>query len=211
MKKLLFVLPVIAILMCVVGCNKSETYAEQRDRENGAISKFIQDMSIKVITEAEFKKNDSTTDVSKNEYVVINNTGVYMQIVSKGCGEKIKNGEVATVLCRYTEKNLLTDSIISSNNSLLYSSIVDKMSVSNTSGTYTASFVAGQSVMALRYGTSVPGGWLVPFKYIKVGRRMKADDEIARVNLIVPSPQGQSNASANVYPCFYSISFERGL
>ena len=89
MKKLLFVLPVIATLMCVVGCNKSETYAEQRDRENGAISKFIQDMSIKVITEAEFKKNDSTTDVSKNEYVVINNTGVYMQIVSKGCGEPV--------------------------------------------------------------------------------------------------------------------------
>lgn len=211
MKKLLLFIPAIVALVIIAGCNTTQTYAEQRDRENGAIGKFIADSSIKVISEAEFKAKDYTTDVDANEYVLFSNTGVYMQIIHKGCGEKIKNGEVVTVLCRYSEKNILTDSVISSNNVLLYSSIVDKMSVINTSGTFTASFVSGSSVMASRYGTSVPGGWLAPFRYINVGRRKSAEDQIAKVKLIVPSPQGQAHASANVYPCYYTISFERGL
>lgn len=75
-----------------------------------------------------------------------------MQIVRNGCGEKIKDGETATVLCRFTEKNILTDSIQLSNDILQYNSIVDKMTVTNTSGTFTASFIYGESVMNWVYG-----------------------------------------------------------
>ena len=211
MKKLVFILPLIVALMSIAGCNSTETYAEQRDRENSAIGQFLVDSAINVISEAQFKSQGYTTNVAANEYVLFSNTGVYMQIVNKGCGEAIKNGEVVTVLCRYSEKNILTDSLISSNNVLLYSSIVDKMSVINTSGTFTASFVSGSSVMASRYGTSVPPGWLTPLSYVNIGRQTNEGDELAKVKIIVPSPQGQAHASANVYPCYYVISYERGL
>ena len=36
------------------------------------------------------------------------------------------------------------------------------------------------------------------------------DGEIAKVRLIVPHGEGQSSASSNVYPCFYTITYERG-
>ena len=134
-----------------------------------------------------------------------------MQIVREGCGEKIKDGETTTVLCRFTERNILTDSLQLTNDVLSFSSIVDKMTVTNTSGTFTASFIKNQSVMAMFYGsTSVPSGWLVPFTYIKVGRQENADEEIAKVNLIVPHTQGHQYASSGVYPCYYTITYERG-
>ena len=94
------------------------------------------------------------TDVSKNEFVLLESSGIYLQIVEKGCGEKIKDGETATVLCRFTERNLLTDSIIATNNILYFSALVDKMSVTNTSGTFTASFDPTSSVMYQVYGRS---------------------------------------------------------
>ena len=127
-------------ICCLSSCNNEETYADQLSREKAAIEKYIKDHNIKVISEGQFFANDTTTDVSKNEYVLLNSSGVYMQIVNKGCGSKLKDGETATVLCRFNEYNLLTDSLILSNNVLYYSAIVDKMSVTNTSGTYSASF-----------------------------------------------------------------------
>ena len=89
--------------------------------------------------------------------------------------------------------------------------VVDKMDVTNTSGTFTASFVAGESVMASDYGsTAVPAGWLTPLSYINVGRVTSEDDELAKVRLIVPHTQGQQYASSSVYPCYYEITYERG-
>ena len=163
---------IIALLTIVSSCNKYETYAEQKDKERNAISQMIRDSSMTVISESQFRSQDSTTDVSKNEWVLFESNGVYMQIVRKGCGQQLKNGETATVLCRFTEKNLLTDSLILTNDVRYYAPIVDKMSVTRSSDTYTASFIAGSSLMYSRYGTaSVPAGWLVPMSYIRLGRR----------------------------------------
>lgn len=195
----------------VISCDDTETYAEQKDRERAAISRFIADSAINVITETQFAEQGYKTDLSKNQFVLLQNSGVYMQIVREGCGEKIKDGETTTVLCRFTERNILTDSLQLTNDVLSFSSIVDKMTVTNTSGTFTASFIKNQSVMAMFYGsTSVPSGWLVPFTYIKVGRQESADEEIAKVNLIVPHTQGHQYASSGVYPCYYTITYERG-
>lgn len=195
----------------VISCDDTETYAEQKDKERAAISRFIADSAITVITESQFKEQGYKTDVSKNEFVLMQNSGVYMQIVREGCGEKIKEGETTTVLCRFTEYNILTDSLQLTNDILSFSSIVDKMTVTNSSGSFTASFIYGQSVMAMFYGTtSVPSGWLVPLTYIKVGRPENAGDEIAKVNLIVPHTQGHAYASSGVYPCYYTITYERG-
>lgn len=195
----------------VISCDDTETYAEQKDRERAAISRFIADSAINVITETQFAEQGYKTDLSKNQFVLLKNSGVYMQIVREGCGEKIKDGETTTVLCRFSERNILTDSLQLTNDVLSFSSIVDKMTVTNTSGTFTTSFIKNQSVMAMFYGsTSVPSGWLVPFTYIKVGRQENADEEIAKVNLIVPHTQGHQYASSGVYPCYYTITYERG-
>ena len=206
-----------AALLCLAamaaGCDDTVTYAEQRDREIAAINKFIADSAVNVITEAEFEAAGYRTDLSRNEYVLIASSGVYMQVLSQGCGEKIRNGETATVLCRFTERNLLTapDSVQLTNNVLYYSSVVDKMTVSNEYGTFKATFKSGESVMASAYGSvSVPSGWLAPLPYIKVGRPSAPGDEIARVKLIVPHKQGQDNAVSSVYPCLYDITYQRG-
>lgn len=212
MRKSFLALVVLLAAFVLGSCNKTETYADQKKKETTAINKFIADSSFHVISESEFKANNYTTDVSKKEFVLFESTGVYMQIVRKGCGEKIKEGETATVLCRFSETNLLTDSLQLTNNVLAYSSIVDKLTVTNTSGSFTASFISGSSIMSLAYGsTSVPSGWLIPLSYINVGRPMKEGDQIAKVRLIVPHSQGHAYASQYVYPCYYEITYEKGL
>ncbi len=212
MRKLIYALLVLVLaVVSFASCNDGETYADQKKKENAAINAYIKDSAVKVISESEFKAQDSTTDVSKNEFVLFESTGVYMQIIRKGCGKKIKSGETATVLCRFDEYNLLTDSLILSNNVLYYSSIVDKMTVTNTSGTYTGVFISGSSIMASVYSsTAVPSGWLAALPFVNIGRPSKDGDEIAKVKLIVPSPQGQASAMSSVYPCLYEITFERG-
>lgn len=134
-----------------------------------------------------------------------------MQIVNKGCGSKIKNNETVKVLCRFSERNVVTDS-------LRLTSVpryTENMIVTNNNSTFTASFVSSLtevSLMTSAYGsTSVPSGWLVPFSYIKVGRPAKENERVAEVNLIIPHTQGHSYASQNVTPYFYNISFQRGL
>ncbi len=197
-----------AILMATA-CHDTETYADQKDRERTAISKFIAERGIRVITESEFKR-DTITDVSRNEFVLFENTGVYMQIVRKGCGEKVKPGETVNVLCRFDERNLLVDSLGLSNNNISYASLPDKFAVTNTLGTFTASFLSG--VMMSAYGTtSVPAGWLIPLSYINVGRVTKEGEEIAKVNIIVPHSQGTSYALSKVIPYYYEITYERGI
>ena len=211
MKKISVLFLLLIGVMMLAACNDGETYADQKKRETAAINAFIQKNKIKVISESQFYAQDSTTDVSQNEYVLFPTTGVYMQIIDKGCGRKIKDGETVNVLCRFDEYNLLTDSLQYSNNNLYYAAMVDKMSVRNTSGTFTASFDTGSSVMYLvNSSTSVPSGWLVPFTYVNIGRPKLESDKIAKVKLIVPSAQGTLQASASVYPCLYVLTFERG-
>lgn len=211
MKKLSYILLLFIGLMIFQACDNTETYADQKKKERTAISQFIADSAINVISEATFFAQDSTTDVSKNQYVLFESSGVYMQIIRKGCGSKIKSGETASVLARFSEFNILGDSLQLTNNILYYSSVVDKMTVINSYGTFTGSFITNSSVMYSVYGSAaVPSGWLVPFTYINVGRPSSENDEIAKVKLIVPHSQGQTYASSGVYPCYYVITYERG-
>lgn len=214
MRKLTYLMLLLIGVILAASCNDDMTYADQKKRERTAIAKFVADSAIHVISEEQFAANAYKTDVSKNEYVLFTSKGVYMQIIRNGCGEKIKDGETATVLCRFTEKNILTDSVQLTNDILYYGSIVDKMNVTNNSGTFTASFINGESLMLAQNGsstnTSVLSGWLVPLPYINIGRPTAITDEIAKVKLIVPHDMGHSNATSSVYPCFYTITYERG-
>lgn len=220
----LFAFLMVAMAALFQSCNDDETYADKRKRENKQISAFIasgvqvksEDAddefllnvpgNIKTISEDEFERNDSTTDVTKNEYVYFKRTGVYMQIVSKGNGAKLADGENARIVCRYTEFNIATDSIQTSNKTNSAEMTPDVMIVNNTLGSFTGTFVSG--VMYQSYNSSaVPAAWLTPLTYINLGR---STDNLAHVRLIVPGSQGQANASANVYPCFYDITYQRG-
>lgn len=205
------IVPFVAVLIAFMACHDSETYADQKDRERDAINAYIVKKGINPISEKQFEQQGYSTNLERNEYVLFDATGVYMQIVRKGCGEKLKDGEAATLLCRFTEYNILGDSVQLSNENLYYSGIVDKISVRNTSGTFTASFDTGSSLMARTYSSaSVPQGWLVPLTYINIGRPQTADDEVAKVNIIVPHTQGQYYATQNVIPCAYEITYQRG-
>lgn len=127
-----------------------------------------------------------------------------MQIVSKGDGEKIADdSEPKRVLVRYTEFNIAGDSIQTSNG---LQNDPDIVSVTNTSGTFTGTFLSGMMYDSYK-SSAAPPAWLVPFTYVKLTRDTR---NLAHVRLIVPGSYGQANASANVYPCFYDITYQMG-
>ncbi len=210
--KLRYALAALAGLMLVTSCSDTETYADKKKKERSAISRYIKNNNINVISEEKFFSQDSMTDVSKNEYVLFESSGVYMQIIRKGCGEKLKIGETATALCRFNEYNLLeSDSTLQLTNIYQYKWLVDKLNVNNNSGTINGSFISGSSLMYTRYGqAAVPSGWLTPLSYVNLGRPEKDGDQVAKVKIIVPHSEGQSDASSNVYPCLYELTYERG-
>ena len=218
MRKIFSLLATALLLSGLSSCSDGETYQEKRDKEIAAINSYIAEKNVKVISEEQFFAQDSMTDVSKNEFVLFEASGVYMQIERKGCGTKLRDGETASVLCRFTEYNLMlgADSISLTNNAPGYTASVDKMTVTNTSGTFSGNFDTS-SRMYMAYGTSsgtaytsLPSGWLVPFGYIRLGRPVKEGDETAKVRIIVPHKQGHLVASNYVTPYLYELTLERG-
>jgi hypothetical protein len=212
----------LGVVLILCSCQDYETYGDKKAKEREAISRFLSQQNIKVISETTFKEQGETTDTTANEYVYLNRNGVYMQIRRKGCGDMLEEGKTATVLCRFVEYNILADSMLVRNdipyfiyNSYLgqvidCSQYVDKMSVLRSGTTFTASFLAGGMMyMYHSTSTSVPTGWLVPLNYINIGRPDKEGEETAKVRLIVPHSQGTADASSSVYPCFYEIQYEQ--
>lgn len=218
MRKTVYLLLVAAFATGLGSCNSGETYKEKRDKEVEAINNYIAKKNVKVISEATFFAQDSMTNVAQNEYVLFESSGVYMQIERKGGGQKLKNGETATVLCRFTEYNLLlgTDSVTLTNNSYGDAVYVEKMSVTNNSGTFSGRFDPSSmlyGVYVYGYGVnnySLPLGWLVPFGYINLGRPSRDGAEAAKVRIIVPHKEGHLTASNNVTPYLYELTLERG-
>ena len=198
------------IAVVLTSCNDYETYGDKKEKERNAISKFIADSSFTIITEEEFVKNGYKTDLERREFVKLDKSGVYMQIMRQGCGDGLKDGDELTLDCRYSEYDILNDTTTTQNLTVNYASIPDRMTVSRSGGTFTATFLSGR--MYSTYGTaSVPAGWIVPLSYIKAGRPQTATDECAKVRLIVPHTQGHVYASSNVTPYFYTITFQREI
>ena len=62
MKKLtLFFLSLLALSLGFQACDNSKTYAEMLEEEKDGINDFIKDRNIKVISQSEFYRQDSTT------------------------------------------------------------------------------------------------------------------------------------------------------
>lgn len=204
MKKIGYLFLSLFVLgLCFQSCDDSETYADLKKKERRQIQSFIEKHNINVITESEFFAQDSTTDVFKNEYVLFNDNGVYMQIEKKGGGEKIKDKEWKEILVRFWEVYVETGDTTSVSNKLERDP--DVFMCKNTSGSFTASFTSGN--MYSTYGSAVPKGWLVPLSYINLGR---IQSDLAKVRIIVPHSAGHSDASSSVYPCFYEITYQVG-
>ncbi|MBQ3752348.1 MAG: DUF4827 domain-containing protein [Prevotella sp.] len=206
MRNIIYTLFVLVAVLLSVACNDYETYGELKEKERDNISQFISDSGYVVIREAQFHAQGDAT-VGDKQFVYLDKSGVYMQIVRQGCGEKIKDGETLSILCRFVEKSIQDTAMLF--NTVYYIYDPDIMRVTRNGSTYSATFTSG--IMLSTYGSSVPEGWLVPLQYVNIGRLTKPDDELARVRLIVPHSQGTTqNAKSNVKPYFYDITFQRG-
>ncbi len=178
-----------------------------KEEEREAIKRFIEREDINVITFDQFQEQDSTTNVDENQFVLFSETGVYMQIVEEGNGERLKDGRYE-ILARYVEEQITSDGTDSlswntdyGNPNMVYP---DAMMLTKSGKSFSATFTTG--IMYNAWGTPyVPSGWLVPFNYIKVGREISGR---SKVRLIVPHSEGQSDASASVYPCYYEITYQ---
>ena len=194
-KRTLFFFALLAVCLAFQACDNSKTYAEMLEEEKDAIKAFIKDSSIVVISQSEFYAQDSTTDVSRNEYVQLA-SGVYMQIVDKGStnpADTVKPNDL--ILVRFEEQGLIAvggvKSYITNMNS---PTVVDEFRYSVTSSSIAGLFTQGY--MLIYHGSSVPAGWLVALNYIRNG---------AHVKLIVPSKMGQSDAMRDVHPYYYDL------
>lgn len=197
MRKYIFVAAMMMIATLWLSCDDVETYAEMKEKERVCIDDYIRAQGIKVITKEEFEK-DTITDINNNEFVYFETNGVYMQIVRRGEGKLMEDGERLVFLIRYMEQNLQTGDATSN-----YYDSTDKLTCSREGVSFTASFTEG--TMQYVYGSSaVPSGWLVPFNYITPGR---PNDKGAKVRLIVPHNQGTTLAAQYVHPTYYEITY----
>lgn len=202
MKKLSILFASVFLLGLVFqSCNNSKTYAEMKEEEREAIKRFIELQDINVISLDQFKEQDSTTNVKDNQFVLFPDNGVYMQILEEGNGEKLEDGRYE-ILARYIEKRIKEGGSVDTLSANITYPYPDEMMLTKSGKNYSATFTGGQMT---NYGTYVPSGWLIPFNYIRVGREISGR---SKVRLIVPHSQGQADASASVYPCYYEITYQ---
>lgn len=215
----------LSIAIVFTSCDSYETYAEKKETERDVISAYMNSINAKIITENEFKEkiknNPNYSGVADNEWVLLQKSSVYMQVKCLGLfyeddgttllDKTLKDGESKTVLCRFSEMNLMTNSITLTNYTADALSIPETMSVTRSSDTYTGSFIYGKSLMYANYeSASVPTGWLVPMPYLHISRCGTINDKLASVKLIVPHSQGHAAASSYVYPFLYEITYQEG-
>lgn len=217
-KNLIIIFSLLSLISTLFSCKDQETYSEKKDKEKKAINEFIKDNDITgpitVISEKTFYANDSLTDLSRNEFVLFNDDGIYLQIINKGSGktmvEMAKEQPDSTItknmLCRFIEYDI--ESGDTTNMNILDPSIVDKMLVkySHYSKEYQASFTEGRMLLN-NSSAVVPSGWLKALDYIRLS---KNPANIAKIRVIVPHSSGTSNASGYVLPYYYEISYQLG-
>lgn len=199
MRKTIFITLIALLSGVMCSCEDYETYAEMKEKERGHINDYIKEQGIKVIDMETFEAQGNSTSVEKNEFVLFEDKGVYMQIVRQGDGEMMEDGERRVFMARYIEYNIESGDTLSGN---LYSNTPDFFICERNGDMFSASFTQGY--MYGIYGSSVPSGWLLPLSYVTPGR---PNDKGAKVRLIVPHGEGTSIAAQYVYPTYYEINY----
>ena len=208
MKKLSILLTMVFGLgLFFQSCNNGKTYAEMKEEEREAIKRFIELNDIKVIDEEQFAEQDSTTDVSANEYVLFEETGVYMQVIERGNGESLGEGRYE-ILVRYVEERIKqngdADTLSLNNLSNLYAH-PDEFILTKEDKSYSATFTTLGAMYNTHSSAYVPSGWLMALNYLKVGREISGR---SKIKLILPHSQGSYTATTEVFPCFYEITYQ---
>jgi len=205
-------LSILLMMVCGLGfffqsCNEGKTYAEMKEEEREAIKRFIELNDIKVIDEDQFAVQDSTTNVADNEYVLFDETGVYLQVVERGNGEPLEDGR-HEILVRYVEEKIAEDGTcdtLSLNTIANIYAHPDEFLLTKQDNSLSASFAAGGAMYQTHSSAYVPSGWLLPLNYLKVGREISGR---SKIKLILPHSQGTATASGQVFPCYYEITYQ---
>lgn len=201
MKKYLSSMITLLLMLGVFqGCDKTVTYADMLEEEQENIQKFIKEKNIKVISEAQFLAQDKTTNVAENEYVHLSND-VYLQIVENAEGDYIAESN-DQILARFKEIDVATGKEVTNFNSSLN---VDEFRYVLNDTKTSGQFINTYGGMYQTYGSAVPAGWLVPLKYVYLGRSVT---KRAHVKLIVPATMGHTTASGSVLAKYYELYFQ---
>ncbi len=201
----IYLLSYITFTLLLSSCNKTETYADQKAKEKHWINAFIEENKIDIISIEKFLTDTITNnpetgpDFSKNEYVYFQDKGVYMQIIRRGTGEAIADGERKVLTARYYEYAIFEADTLTIN---LYNTDPDIFTCIRSESVYSASFTSGN--MFAIYGSAVPNGWIMALPYIKPG--FYNGPPSAKIRLILPHNEGTRQAASNVYPCFYELT-----
>ena len=188
-------------------CNNGKTYAEMKEEEREAIQRFIELNNIKVIDEDQFAEQDSMTNVAANEYVLFEESGVYMQVLERGNGGLLEDGR-HEILVRYVEEQIVEDGTVDTLSLNTISNLYaypDEFILTKEKNSMSASFSTSGAMSGAHSSAYVPSGWLLPLNYLKVGRTISGR---SKVNLIVPHSRGTSTASSQVVPCSYEIFYQ---
>ena len=188
-------------------CNNGKTYAEMKEDEREAIQRFIEKNEIKVIDEDQFAEQDSMTNVAANEYVLFEESGVYMQVVERGNGELLEDGR-HELLVRYVEERIVEDGTadtLSLNTIANMYPYPDEFIFTKDKNSMSASFSTSGAMSEAHSSAYVPSGWLLPLNYLTVGREMSGR---SKIKLILPHSQGTAPASSQVFPCYYEITYQ---
>lgn len=188
-------------------CNEGKTYAEMKEEERDAIKRFIELNDIKVIDEEQFEAQDSTTNVAANEYVLFEESGIYMQVIQRGNGDLLEDGR-HEFLTRYVEERIVTDGTtdtLSLNTIANLYAHPDEFILTKQNNSLSASFSNNGAMYAAHSSAYVPSGWLLPLNYLRVGREISGR---AKIRLILPHGEGTSTASSQVFPCHYEITYQ---
>lgn len=230
MKRIRLFVTVLAIgTLLFQSCDDSKTYAEMRDDEIDAINAWISTHDYEIISESEFYAQDTMTN--ENQFVLFDESGVYMNIVKKGQGTSVLADGSYSILSRYFEiamqdrdelfslGDTLTGNMNLYNNPLylvnsswslpMYMLHPEEYKLTIDGDSYSAAFTQSYIMYSIYQTTSVPTGWLLPLRYVKPSRTSSSTD-VARVRLIVPHAEGTRNASSYVYPCYYEITYNLG-
>lgn len=187
-------------------CDNHKTYAELKEEEREAIQRFIEVRNIKVIDEDQFEEQDSTTNVDLNEYVLFEESGVYLQVIERGGGELMEDGR-HDVLVRYEEEQITEDGTtdtLSLNTWTNYYPHPDEFIVTKSGDSYSGTFSTG-AMYNTHGSTSVPSAWMLVLDYVKPGRKLS---DRSWIRMIVPHSEGTMSASQKVFPTYYEIKYQ---
>lgn len=204
MKKLIFLFFSLLVTGSLFqACDNSKTYAEMLEDEKNAVNKFIKEKGIQIISQDEFEKNDTVTNLEKNEYVSLPD-GVYMQIVDRGSENKVDTFASGDEICvRYIEEDIMTRDTTCLNvflegwsNPMIYANPGVFRYVAQGTSVYGLFLEMDYSWARVYNSKAVPAGWMLSLPFVRNN---------AHVRLIVPSKMGHQIGIQYVTPFYYDI------